>query len=120
MHTCLTGVIQRSATKWEARIGFENKDRYIGTYDSAIEAALAYDEAARGKFNNGRPRWNFKGTGDDHDPNSSVSVGVPASPSTGALTEVSASIVGIGHEHVATVTPTAVHVTAVEQEQGII
>lgn len=45
------GVFRTSNGKrWRAKISFENKSRAIGTFDSEIEAAQAYDFAARELF----------------------------------------------------------------------
>lgn len=49
--------------RWEARICWENKQRYIGTFDSCDEAAKAYDEYAR-MFHGKYARLNFPQSGE--------------------------------------------------------
>jgi hypothetical protein len=44
--------------KWESRITHKDKKIYIGTFDSEIDAAKAYDEAAR-KYHGEFARLNF-------------------------------------------------------------
>jgi hypothetical protein len=42
--------VQRSRRKWQARIGFEGKGIFLGSFSSAEAAALAYNEAAKEYF----------------------------------------------------------------------
>ena len=44
------GVQKTRGEHWKAKIKVENKQRYLGTFSSAKEAALAYDAAAREHF----------------------------------------------------------------------
>ena len=44
--TGYTGVQKRSGGKFQARIGINGKVKPLGTFDTAIQAALAYDQAA--------------------------------------------------------------------------
>jgi hypothetical protein len=43
------GVTQCGPTRWAAQI-YDGSRRHLGIYESAAEAAAAYDEAARGSF----------------------------------------------------------------------
>jgi hypothetical protein len=40
----------RSHSKWQAQIGFQGKVKYLGSFEEAKSAALAYDVAARQLF----------------------------------------------------------------------
>lgn len=45
------GVCRRKDTgKWQARIGFEGKRIFLGDFDNEIDAAKAYDQAAKNYF----------------------------------------------------------------------
>ncbi len=39
--------LKKQTRKWSARIGFENKEIHIGYFQNEIDAAKAYDEAAK-------------------------------------------------------------------------
>lgn len=40
------GVVSRKSDKWGAQISVEGKQKWLGTYATEIEAAVAYDRAA--------------------------------------------------------------------------
>ena len=52
--------VSRSGSKFRADIGVEGKQRYLGVFETAEEAAMAYDEAAREIYGD-RAVLNFPG-----------------------------------------------------------
>ena len=49
----MKGITSASTTRWQVQIAHGGKQHYIGTYKTELEAALAYDAAARKH----RPDW---------------------------------------------------------------
>ena len=43
----MKGITSASTTRWQVQIAHGGKQHYIGTYKTELEAALAYDAAAR-------------------------------------------------------------------------